>query len=102
MLRVVIPLAGVPAVLVTTSKPLVIVMMLLVLTAPVLIEFAQTVPLRMFKVPLVLVAGRLKTVVLPRTRLLFTMRVAVPLTLTNPRRGVTLAVPEGPRAWFPT
>jgi len=46
MFRVVRPLEGVPAVLVSTSRPLVIVMRLFVLTAPVVMEFARTVPFR--------------------------------------------------------
>src|SRR5438105_12775843 len=93
ILKVVRALAGEATVFESTRRPLVMVMTLLVLADPTEIVLARTVPLRMFRMPVVLCAAMLAWVVLARTRLLLTIRVAFgPLTLTIPSRGVLLVL----------
>src|SRR6478736_3244505 len=99
-LIVVMPLASVPAVLVTTSVPLVRVMVLLVLVGPAEMLLASTVPLRIFNTPRVAnTAAPAVWVVRPSTKLLFTRKMADPFTLMKPTFGAVLVF--GPSAWLP-
>ena len=100
VLTAVIAFAVVPAELVTTSVPLVRVMMLFVLVAPQMMLLASTVPLRMLSRPRVESAAVPEVLtVRPSTRLELTRSVAEPLTLMMPTFGAVLVF--GPRDWLP-